>query len=138
MNRYRPGDVLSRRKGIVMHRGIALGNGQVLHNTPFSGEHVCSEAEFSQGHRIYVDEVDDAHRSAVVHRARHSDGGGYHLLDNNCEHTVTRALTGEASSPQLRGMVGGLLAGTLVLAVTRSPAAAAASFAAARVWLSKL
>jgi hypothetical protein len=25
-----------RRKGIVMHRGIALGDGRVLHNTPFN------------------------------------------------------------------------------------------------------
>jgi len=136
MNRYRPGDVLSRRKGIVMHRGVALGNGLVLHNTPLEGEHISSEAEFSQGHRIFVNEIDDAHRRSVLERAERS-GGGYHLFDNNCEHTVTRVVTGEASSPQLRGMLGGILAGTLVLAVTRSPSAAVASFAAARAWLSR-
>ena len=136
MSRYRAGDVLSRRKGIVMHRGVALGNGLVLHNTPLEGEHISSETEFSQGHRVYVTEVDDAHRRDVVERAELSEGD-YHLFNNNCEHMVTRALTGEATSPQLRGMLGGLVAGTFVLAVTRNPTAAMASFAAARAWLSR-
>ena len=30
-SRVRPGDVVSRRKGLVMHRGISLGDGRVLH-----------------------------------------------------------------------------------------------------------
>ncbi len=43
MAQARPGDIVSRRKGLVMHRGVALGGGRVLHNTPFRGEHICSE-----------------------------------------------------------------------------------------------
>ncbi len=134
MTRYLPGDILSRRKGLVMHRGIALGDGRVLHNTPFRGEHVTSEAEFSAGRRIYVTPLEAAHRSAVLRRAA-SHGEGYHLINNNCEHTVSRTVSGVPESPQLRGIVGGLVAGGLVLALTRHPGAAAATFAAARAWL---
>ena len=134
MTRYLPGDILSRRKGFVMHRGIALGDGRVLHNTPFRGEHVATEAEFSAGRRIYVTALDPGHRREVLRRAaRH--GEGYHLLNNNCEHTVSRTVSGVPESPQLRGILGGLLAVGLVLAFTRHPGAAAATFAAARAWL---
>ncbi len=137
MSRYLPGDVVSRRKGIVMHRGIALGDGRVLHNTPFKGEHVCSEVEFSDGHRLYVTPMDRAARQrALLHAEVGATRRRYSLLSNNCEHTVSRALGGEAESPQLRGWLGGLVAGAALLAVTRSPAAAAAGFAAVRGWLS--
>ena len=44
MPRYQPGDIVSRRKGLVMHKGIVTRDGRILHNTPFKGEHVCSEA----------------------------------------------------------------------------------------------
>jgi len=134
MSRALPGDVLSRRKGFVMHRGIALGDGRVLHNTPFRGEHVTTEAEFAAGKRIYVTPLDPQHRRDVLARAaRHGDG--YHLFNNNCEHTVSRTVSGVPESPQLRGIVGGLLAGGLVLALTRHPGAAIATFTAARAWL---
>ena len=54
MARPRPGDIVSRRKWLVMHKGIALGDGRVLHNTPFRGEHICSEAEVRAGKRFVV------------------------------------------------------------------------------------
>jgi hypothetical protein len=133
MTRPLPGDILSRRKGFVMHRGIALGDGRVLHNTPFRGEHIATEAEFSAGKRVYVTRLDPMHRRTVLDRAR-EHGDGYHLFNNNCEHTVSRTVSGVPESPQLRGIVGGVLAGGLVLALTRHPGAAVATFAAARAW----
>ena len=137
MSRYLPGDVVSRRKGFVMHRGIALGDGRVLHNTPFKGEHISSEAEFSAGQRLYVTRMDRAARQrALLHAERDVGRRSYSLLGNNCEHTVSRAIDGEADSPQLRAWVAGLMAGAALLALTRSPAAAAAGFAAARGWMS--
>jgi hypothetical protein len=109
----------------------------VLHNTPFKGEHVCSEAEFAAGQRVYVTRLDrDARQRALRHAESDSQRRAYHLVANNCEHTVTRAIGAEVESPQLRGWVGGLLAGAALFALTRSPAAAAAGFAAARSWLS--
>ena len=99
MARYQPGDVVSRRKGFLMHKGIALRDGRILHNTPFRGEHVCSVDEFRAGKRLHATRLERAER----HRAlRAVDGDGlrsYNLLTNNCEHTVNRATTGRATSP---------------------------------------
>ena len=138
MRRYLPGDIVSRRKGFVMHRGIALGDGRVLHNTPFRGEHVCSEAEFRAGHSLHVTHLDRAARQRALLHAE-SDGAdrAYNLLSNNCEHTVSRAIGAEVESPQLRGWLAGLAAGAAVFALTRHPGAAAAGFAAARSWMSR-
>ena len=138
MTYARPGDIVSRRKGLVMHRGIALGDGRVLHNTPFRGEHVCSEAEFRAGKTMYAANLDGAVRSRALRRARdHVDGSGgerrsYNILTNNCEHTVSRATTGEARSPQLHSWVLGTGLAAAAFAVTRHPAAAVAAYAFGR------
>ena len=129
MSRYFAGDILVRRKGLVMHRGVALGDGRVLHNTPFRGEHVASEAQFSDGKRVYVEQVDRANRAQALIRAGESPSRDYNLFTNNSEHTVSRLTHGEPSSPQLRGIVAGLAAGVVVFGLTRHPGAAAASFA---------
>lgn len=137
MSRYLPGDIVSRRKGFVMHRGIALGDGRVLHNTPFKGEHISSEEEFSAGQRLYVTRMERAARQrALLHAETDAGGRRYSLLGNNCEHTVSRAIGAEPESPQLREWVVGLVAGAALLALTRSPTAAAAGFAAVRGWMS--
>ena len=134
MGYARPGDIVSRRKGLVMHRGIALGDGRVLHNTPFRGEHICSEAEFRDGKRMYVSNTDGDLRGRALRRAglHAEEGRSYNLLTNNCEHTVSRATSGDARSPQLHSWVlgGGLAA--VAFAVTRHPAAAAAAYAVGR------
>ena len=133
MARARPGDVVSRRKGFVMHRGIALGDGRVLHNTPFRGEHICSEEEFRAGKRMYVHNHDGEIRQRTLRSARNgSSSRGYNLLTNNCEHTVTRHAHGRAESPQLRSWVLGTGFAAAAFAVTRHPAAAAAAYAVGR------
>jgi len=137
MTRYLPGDIVSRRKGFVMHRGIALGDGRVLHNTPFKGEHISSEDDFSAGRRMYVTRLDRAARQRALRHASSDDlNRTYSLFDNNCEHTVMRAIGAEVESPQLRAWVGGLVAGAALLALTRSPSVAALGVAAARTWFS--
>ena len=136
MKRYLPGDIVSRRKGFVMHRGVALGDGRVLHNTPFKGEHICSEAEFCAGHPLYVTRLDRAARQRALLHADTADRP-YSLFNNNCEHTVARAIGAEVESPQLKSFLAGLAAGAAVFALTRHPAAAAAGFAAARNWMSR-
>jgi len=134
MTYARPGDIVSRRKGLVMHRGISLGDGRVLHNTPFRGEHICSEAEFRAGKTMYAANLDGAVRSQALRRAReHVHGSrhatrGYDILTNNCEHTVSRATTGQARSPQLHSWVLGAGLAAAAFAVTRHPGAAAAAY----------
>jgi hypothetical protein len=138
MSRYLPGDIVSRRKGFVMHKGIALGDGRVLHNTPFRGEHITTEHEFRNGERLRVVRQDRTRRQrALAHADGLGRGRGYNLLTNNCEHTVHRASTGAARSPQLIGWAAGLAVGAVALAVTRHPVAAVAGFEAARRWVSR-
>lgn len=116
-----------------MHRGVALGDGRVLHNTPGRGEHISSEAEFANGQRVKVARASYTERQRSLSHAYRVERSGsrrsYHLLGNNCEHTVHRARSGEARSPQLRGWVAGLGLAAVALAVTRHPGIAAAGFA---------
>jgi len=136
MARARPGDIVSRRKGLVMHKGISLGDGRVLHNTPFRGEHICSESEFRAGKRMYVNHLDGSLRQRALRRADVTEhrNRGYNLLRNNCEHTVTRLTTGEARSPQLKSWIWGAGCAAAAFEVTRHPAVAAAAYVAGRKW----
>ena len=132
MSHLRAGDIVSRRKGLVMHRGIALGDGRVLHNTPLLGEHVCTESEFRAGGRLHVPGLEGEVRGRVRRRAMDHAPRGYNLLTNNCEHTVTRHTEGAAHSPQLRAWVIGSGLAVAAFAVTRHPALAAAAYVAGR------
>ena len=126
---YLPGDILSRRKGLVMHRGVALGNGQVLHNTPSRGEHISTVEEFRAGQRLHVERRSWSQRRRALDQASRYRGRHYRLFTNNCEHTATRVAGDRARSPQLRGWVLGLGVAGATLALTRHPGLAAAGLA---------
>ena len=132
MARYLPGDIVSRRKGIVMHKGVVLGDGRVLHNTPLRGEHITTEEEFRAGKRVYVTRQERTARERALAHADRDPNASYNLLTNNCEHTVHRATRGQAHSPQLKSWALGLAIGGAALALTRHPAVAAAGFALGR------
>ncbi len=132
MPRYQPGDIVSRRKGPVMHKGVITRDGRVLHNTPFKGEHVCSEAEFRAGRRLHVERLEQHQRHRALYHVDHYEPARYNLLTNNCEHTVTRATTGRAHSPQLKSWIAGVGVATIAFALTRHPAVAAAGYALGR------
>ena len=130
----RPGDIVSRRKGLVMHKGLALEGGRVLHNTPFRGEHICSEADFREGKRMYVASADVGARHRTLRTAEllAQRGRRYNLLTNNCEHTVSRASSGDARSPQLQSWLLGAGFAAATFAITRHPVATAAAYAVGR------
>ena len=128
--RYLPGDVLARRKGLVMHKGIALGDGMVFHNTPFGGEHVSSEREFRRGRPLRVQSLGRTERERALQAAGAATARRYNLFTNNCEHTVSRATGGAGDSPQLKAWALGI--GALALAAFRHPAAAVAGYAVGR------
>ena len=132
MARPQPGDIVSRRKGFVMHRGVSLGGGRVLHNTPFRGEHTCSEDEFRAGKRMYVSKLDMETRRRALARAERGAGRGYNLLTNNCEHTASRTVHGKAESPQLKSWIVGTGLALATFAVTRHPVPTAAAYALGR------
>jgi len=132
MPRYQPGDIVSRRKGLAMHKGVVTRDGRVLHNTPFKGEHVSSEAEFRAGRRLRVERLEQRDRHRALDHADNHERRRYNLLTNNCEHTVNRAATGRAHSPQLKSWVVGVGIATLAFALTRHPGVAAAGYALGR------
>lgn len=134
---YQPGDIVSRRKGPVMHKGIALDDGRILHNTPWRGEHVSTECEFRAGRRLRVTRLDDEARRHAVDAARDASRR-YNLFTNNCEHTVNRATTGQAASPQLQGWLAGAGIAVLTFAVLRHPVLAAAGYALGRSLVKRL
>ena len=122
-----PGDIVLRRKGPVMHQGIALGDDRVLHNTPLRGEHVSSLMEFGRGRRVRPRRLGETQRARTLQHAKRAAAGDarrYNLFRNNCEHTVTRATTGEPRSQQLVAVAAGLVVGVAVLLAIRHPVAA--------------
>ncbi len=138
MARYQPGDVVSRRKGFLMHKGIALRDGRILHNTPFRGEHICSVDEFRAGQRLHATRLERDERHRALRAVDGDASRAYNLFTNNCEHTVNRATTGRATSPQLQAWVVGVGVGAVAFALTRHPAAAAAGYALGRSVLSRI
>ena len=134
---YQPGDIVARRKWLVIHKGVVLGDGRILHNTPWRGEHVSSEREFRAGRRLRVTPLDHGTRRQTLNAA--NDGARrYNLFTNNCEHTVNRVTTGRASSPQLQGWIAGAGMAALTLAVLRHPVLAASAFAVGRSLIKRL
>ena len=132
MIRYLPGDIVSRRKGFVMHKGIALRDGRILHNSPFRGEHICTEAEFRDGKTLYATRLERPQRARALREADRDIPRSYNLFTNNCEHTVNRATTGYAESPQLQAWIAGVGVAALTFAITRHPGATIAGYALGR------
>lgn len=131
MTVFRAGDVVYRRKGLVRHKGLVLGDGRVLHNSPGRGEHISLLSEFGAGQRIWIEQRGAASRGNVA-TALPDYSRRYHLLTNNCEHTISRATHGRAESPQLKSWIAGIGLGALAFALTRHPGAAAAGYALGR------
>ena len=126
MSQFRVGDIVARRKGLVMHKGLMVGADKVLHNTPLRGEHVSSLQDFARGRRV---RREAQVQTTVAHAHPQAPRRSYHLLRNNCEHTVYRAVGETARSPQLRAWGLGAALALVGLAATRHPAAVAAGFA---------
>ena len=97
------GDILSRPKFPFVHRGVYLGNGCVLHNTPTHGEHVSNIETFAQTHRVSVERVSGYKKAEIRRRAFQTIArpAPYDAVKNNCDHTVTRITEGTPTSQQL-------------------------------------
>ncbi len=119
----RVGDVLTRPKAlIVTHVGVAVAPNLVLQNTPEKGEHLTTVQEFSAGKPVILHRT-GANPATVVARAQAviSNPQKYDLIQNNCEHTVTKVIQGIAQSSQLAVFVMvALVGGVLLLASKKS------------------
>lgn len=116
-----PGDILSRRKGLVTHKGVFLGKGRVFHLLPGKNAHVCSWEEFAAGEAVRIKKLTDAERLRVLQSINDEleSGRRYNALRNNCQHAVNRLRRGVSYSEEL--LLGVLfLAGAGLLLLARS------------------
>jgi len=114
-------DVLKRPKWPVQHKGLYLGNNLVFHCTPENGEHISSLDEFSQGEVVTVIKrgVEGAYEIQQRLMGRLQSMETYKYLSNNCEHAVSRMVSGNPDSPQLRVIAGATVSLLLLWAITR-------------------
>ena len=97
-----PGDLLYRRKSMVMHVGLYLGDNRVLHNSPKKGETEVSYDEFAAGKPVFARASGLApHTLAAKAAVLLANPGDYRLFKNNCEHTIGKILDDDAISRQL-------------------------------------
>lgn len=109
------GDQLFRRKGIVMHVGIYIGNQLILHNTPNKGEHSVDFDTFANGKTVYARPTNML-PYRVVAKAQQllASPAKYQLFKRNCEHTasaVTKELPQSAQLQEIEAwaLIGGAL-----------------------------
>ena len=101
------GDHLSVHYQGFYHHGIDAGDGQVIHMSREHGGIVCtSYNEFADGKRVHTENSPrDYDRKQVLKRARSRLGeGGYHLLNNNCEHFANWCRNGQQCSRQVHNV----------------------------------
>ncbi len=96
------GDILSISKGIIRHRMIYIGNGDVVHATKKKGviqERLCDACGdkkiTNDGRWSNLSDVE------IIQLAKKEIGKSYDLFSLNCEHFVCRASGLEEKSPQL-------------------------------------
>ena len=102
---YPAGTIIETWEVLYWHRGVALGNGYVLHNTPGVGEQIIPESVFIGNSKFKTRQPVSFDLGGFEARVRqaHTQPRNYSWLTWNCDHTVSWALTGRAESPQLQG-----------------------------------
>ena len=117
----RPGDELSRKKGLFTHYGIAFDDCDVLEIVSDSTPRLVSLEEFADGQQIGIRHPPEEERPAILERAMHVllNPKEYRLLTNNCEHMKNLVLTGSAHSESVRLLAVLTLASIAIYAATR-------------------
>lgn len=90
--------------GPPIHHMLLLHNGLVFHNTPEQGEHLDLLDASLQGLPAWRWYIASEHQVAAHVRLIEAleNPRPYHGTLNNCQHTVSRIVTGVAQSPTLR------------------------------------
>lgn len=109
------GDLLYRKKGLVEHVGIYLGNNKVVHNSPDGNIQTSSIEEYAQNKNIKVVTTNFDNIALLEQRlnAILSTGNTYNLLAFNCEQFAYQLILGKNQSPQIRATVIGALTGLI-------------------------
>lgn len=120
---YPIGTELSRKKGVVEHKGLVIARNVIVHISPNNLPHIKEESlhAFLDGHQAvnvkrpphYISEFAMRQRLNQLKQTKPL----YSLFKNNCEHLVTFLKTGTAESPQLKAAIllalGGMAVGAL-------------------------
>ncbi len=105
-----PGDILIRPKhsGLGYHYGTGLSNGLVKDNTPEGGKHVTTFAGFQDGLPAWIIRPNRTpiENMMVEQRALSNVGDAYGYTNDNCEHDMTFAQTGIATSSTVNAFLG--------------------------------
>lgn len=116
------GTVLSRPKGLTLHRGIYLGNGLVFESTWKWGSRLATFAQFAAKRRVRAEKVLETPPSEIFRRVKDSLGMPYNALTNNCNHAIARIEGGARPRSGLRGYaLLALLVGAVLAAFAPSP-----------------
>jgi hypothetical protein len=120
-----PGDILIRPKhsGLGYHYGTGLSNGLVKDNTPEGGKHVTTFEGFQDGKPAWIVRPNRTpiENMIVEQRALSNVGDPYAYTADNCEHDMTFAQTGVATSSTVNTLLGiGTLVGLGFLAANTS------------------
>lgn len=117
---FKVGTILKRSKAPFVHIGMYLGNGQVLHNHPDSGESVVSIGEFAKNCVVATSGIVTI-TSEIRQRIQDTirSPKKYNATSNNCEHTISRIVNGSGESPQLK-IWGTIAIGTLLACIFKS------------------
>ena len=94
--------------GPLFHYMLLIENGLAFHNIPIFGERIDTAARAIQGLQTKVLlRIPRKNQHAIKQRLVESINNPrpYHPTLNNCQHTITRIVSGTASSPVLQGFV---------------------------------
>ena len=102
----RPGDGVSRRKGLVTHWGVVVAHNLILDIVPGGRPRLVSLWQFSENQPVTVHPSPNDDRPAILERAWcvQSDPQIYDAFCNNCQHVKNFILTGERYSETLQGI----------------------------------
>lgn len=100
---YPIGAVLEIQNFFYKHVSAYLGRGLVLQNHPVRGEEIVSLHKFSNGKKITMRSGAVRNKKLFLQRVNviAANPKPYDVLNNNCEHTVHKAINGKPKSPQL-------------------------------------
>lgn len=120
------GDVLERPKGLFTHQGVCVQTDWqgiwVLHLTPEWGTRLSLLDEFADGKTVTVArKAQTTEIPAMVARAQAEleRPTAYHEGSNNCQHPVSRVVTGKSRSKTVEQLVVVLAASVLVKILAR-------------------
>jgi hypothetical protein len=97
-----------KKSGVGYHYGTGLSNGLVKDNTPEQGKHITTFEGFGDGLPAWIVRPDRSpvENLMVEQRTLSNVGDLYHLGADNCEHDMTFAQTGVATSSTVNTVLG--------------------------------